>query len=177
MPTFVWLAQSSSTRKSTIFGEGEMLPRSGYLPQGSTTLVCFVTIWRRFPECPEMAGSDKLQNGRDPSGARCEGLHTSHPRSRCPVTGGYRTQPRNAVSRPISSFATRSRPSHRRNPVVQRALVSRHFIRLRTRRIALTIRVLRAILPKFTQAPVAKTLRFQSSSFILAIMASNLGSP
>ena len=56
---------------------------------------------------PLLAGSDKLRNGRDPSAACREGLHTSHPGSRCPVVGHHRTQPRSVVSRPIFADSLR----------------------------------------------------------------------
>jgi len=44
-----------------------------------------------------VAESDDFWNGRDSLVARCEGLHTGHPRSRCRLSGEHRSQPRTAV--------------------------------------------------------------------------------
>jgi hypothetical protein len=48
---------------------------------------------------PVMAGSDKPQNGRYPSARCCEGLHTCHAGSRCPVCSRDRSESRVTASR------------------------------------------------------------------------------
>jgi len=72
-----------------------------------------------------MAGSDKLRDGRDASANCREELHTSHPRSRCPVYSVDRSHSPSVVTDIIFTFTSHTRLAGSRKAVATCAQTGR----------------------------------------------------
>src|SRR2546427_12561345 len=73
------------------------------------------------PQRPELAESDKFQNGRDHSAIGREGMHTGHSKPGCPLPSRQRTQCAPLHTRPIFSKPTPCRHTACSEPEVRRS--------------------------------------------------------